>query len=174
MLRFTLGFGPSGARTGAGADRAKLGGTAAYFSIDLGGAVSNHVVVHGRLSRFGMSDPSLTEGDRDLGEISGSTFSMSILGIGVTYYFMPINLYLTGALGMSTAQADGRLEISGDLGSGPGAEFDVGKEWWVGDEWGLGVALRASLLSVPQTTALGSSNDWLGWGMGLLFSVTYN
>lgn len=56
----------------------------------------------------------------------------------LSYYFMPLNVYVTGAVGldwMSVAfdEADGDDRNGTTPDAGPGINLDVGKEWRVGN-----------------------------------------
>jgi hypothetical protein len=101
---------------------------------------------------------------------------MGGIGGGLTYYFMPINIYLTGSLlfafGAAAAEGanlDPSLEVSLHAGTGYAAELTLGKEWWVVRGIGLGVALQlmhASFGSDPTAIA--------GTSVQLLLSATVN
>ena len=98
------------------------------------------------------------------------TLGIDLIAPALTYYFMPVNLYITGAVGVSIADAaqDDGDETESDVGWG--VNLDVGKEWWVDDNWGIGVAGRLVLGSV----ALDGVDADMGFaGAGVLFSATY-
>ena len=111
------------------------------------------------------------------GELNGSLGS-DLLGLGLTYYFMPINPYLTAVLGAGwlTLDIDGDDVDTRGTDAGFGFNFDVGKEWWVSDNWGLGLAGRFVLVS--GTTTNEDNNDVKSaFGLvafAVLFSATYN
>jgi hypothetical protein len=97
-----------------------------------------------------------------------------LFGPAVTYYFMPANVYVTGAVGLSaltlrTSDADDDGE-STDVGLG--VNLDAGKEFWVGPDWGLGVAARVwwSMIKDKEGTL---ESDVSFVGAALLFSATY-
>lgn len=100
---------------------------------------------------------------------------MGGLGPGVTYAFMPLNLYLAAALGISYLVITREKVQEGvaiepfDPGVGFGAELVLGKEWWVSDNWALGVAASGTYLRVPDDDAW-----WNLWNAALMFTVTYN
>jgi hypothetical protein len=100
---------------------------------------------------------------------------MGMLGIGASYYFMPLNIYVGGTLGIGAASFTDSSNHSASSRAGFAIELDCGKEWWVSDNWGLGVALRLSHASVPPGDIQPNSPSQLGaTGFGVLFSATYN
>jgi hypothetical protein len=148
----------------------ELSGGAGFFSFDLGGSLTDNLALHGRLAAHSIFEPTVTVGGDERGDLNDTTLSFSMLAIGLTYYF-PINLYITGVLGLASARldVDGR-EYDSDVGLGVGV--DVGYEWEVGGDWGIGVAGRLELYSVGADDD--SDNDTIGAGaLGVLFSATY-
>ena len=113
----------------------------------------------------------------ELGEAENTSLSFPFFGIGLTYYFMPVNLYLTGAVGFSYAQVevDGVDRGSSDVGFG--LNVDLGKEWWVSDNWGLGIAGRLWFSEVPDEAGVPgvavTDVDLSFRALAILFSATY-
>jgi hypothetical protein len=177
MLRLTLGGGGAGAGLDTPGITVEYSGGGGAFSLDIGGSPTDNLVIHVRISDFVMIDPTVTT---DAGPLSGSmegdgSFGSNFFGVGLTYYFMPVNLYLTAALGAGwlTTREDGQDESS-STDVGVGFDFDVGKEWWVSDNWGLGIAGRFSLVS--GTTTIENTDveaDFAMAAFALLFSATY-
>ncbi len=68
------------------------------------------------------------------------------VGLGLSYYLMPFNLYVSGALtaakGYRQPAGQSRVEESE---WGLGMSVSAGKEWWVSDNWGLGVFGRVNV-----------------------------
>jgi hypothetical protein len=87
----------------------------------------------------------------------------------VTYYFMPVNLYLSGSAGFGSLEFDGN--ISGETDMGLALDLTVGKEWWVGDNWGLGVAGGFGYHSLPEE---GLDENWSGTSFVVRFTATLN
>lgn len=178
MLRLTLGFGGGAASLEPQDTSAVLStdisGAGGAFSIDIGGAPVDDLNIHLRISTFTMVDPTVTVDAAGISDELNGSFGSSFFGLGLTYYFMPINLYITAALGVSrlTVDIDSDNEDPRGTDAGFGFNFDVGKEWWVSDNWGLGLAGRFVLVS-------GTTNDAdleTAFGMtafALLFSATY-
>jgi hypothetical protein len=169
FLRLSAGGG--GAATEAteqGGGRFRYSGPAGDINFAVGGIVSPNLALHGTLFGWSITDPDI--------EVAGATFNgtgeLTLAGIGggVTYYFMPANVYLSGSFGI------GRLEytegnLTGRSSSGVIFDATVGKEWWVGDSWGLGAALGLGLHSIPES---GLNDNWSGGSVTLRFTATLN
>lgn len=158
LLRLTAG----GMYASSGDDGVDLSGVGGDFTFALGGCVSENFALHGTLFSWSLSNPDVEIGALE-GELDGS-YSMSAYGGGVTYYFMPANVYLSGSLGLGFLTID---TDSGDDTSDPGFAMDlsVGKEWWVGNSWGLGLAGVFGFHSI---------DDASGYEVGVRFSATFN
>mgnify|MGYP001825070282 CR=1 FL=1 len=111
-------------------------------SLSVGGCVVDNLAIY--LDVRGVVDVVLSEPDDPQ---RGTGF----VGIGLSYYFMPSNVYLSGSVGPgSTVRTyyrdwhDARHE-RGDYNpdyeyyNGVGASLSLGKEWWVHDNWGVGM-----------------------------------
>jgi hypothetical protein len=177
MLRLTLGFGGASMKekldaSVLSATSMEISGFSGTFSFDIGAALTDGLVLHARLSDFVMTSPSVKVNGMTLGSANNSTFGAILFGPALTYYFMPINLYLTAAVGGSWLNVQNRNGDSATSGGGLGLNFDLGKEWWVSDNWGLGVALRFWYSHVSgKDSSIGYSDNFLGYG--IVFSATY-
>jgi len=174
LLRLTLGLG-----YGSGTEEVplfgdiQLSGGAGFFSLDIGGALVDNLVLHGRLSDFFVASPTVYVDDEELGTAEDASLTFYLLGVGLTYYLMPANVYFTGVVGVARASADDGTGDPTATKAGFGLEGDIGKEWWVSDNWGLGVAGRFTFASVPDEQIGDDSTTLQGVGFGVLFSATY-
>jgi hypothetical protein len=167
-LRLALGVG--GASTsGAGA---KYSGGSAVLGAAFGGAFSQHLIFYGEFVLLGMSSPS---GKNKAGNpsLAGNPVDHIGIGPGVAYYFMPLNLYLSGSLlfqkMLMTKSSDAGSEMQ-FTSTGLGLSFMVGKEWWISGDWGVGAAGQVLLTSAKD-------RDGTQWGSGalsIMFTATYN
>ena len=96
-------------------------------------------------------------------------------GLGLTYYFMPANIYLSTASGVwirETKLTVGKTVTTDTSESGLSVYFSVGKEWSVSPEWSLGFGAQLVHVKVPACTGCfrhqGSSFA------AVVFSATYN
>ena len=183
MLRLAIGFGGGWARREVNLDTfellggdgtTKLSGGGVTLSADLGGAVVENLIIHGRLALFGLGDPKITRHDVRLGSDDKNGVGSVLVAPAITYYIMPINLYLTGAIGLAATSAMIVQEDDQDSHGawGFGLNFDVGKEWWVNDDWGLGAAARFWYANGKNTIDHIDTKYSLT-AMGVLFTATY-
>jgi hypothetical protein len=182
MLRGTFGFGGISDVferdvNDVGEDaHSRLSGGGPSFSFDAGGAVAENTIVHARLSTLYATDPH--------SRIDGSNYDQSrhdytgavLLAPAITYYFMPANVYLTGAFGVSWI-AQRYRDSAGERHTrvsdpGPGFNVDVGKEWWGADQVGLGLAGRFWYSRISDESSFGRAEHVVAGG-ALLLSVTY-
>jgi hypothetical protein len=142
----------------------KFSGMSGDGNFAIGGIIANNLALHGTLWGWGMSDPTVESGSES-GKADGD-LSMGAAGGGVTYYFMPANIYLSGSIGIGVMS-------SGDESTDPGFASDItlGKEWWVGSKWGLGVAGAFGYHTIP---GIGSDVRWKGTSVAVRFTATLN
>jgi hypothetical protein len=185
LLRAALGFGGGtmsesyrGDLFGQGVASGEIdyAGGGFRLSIDVGGSLNDALSVHGRLSLGTLDEPSMMIDGADYATPRGTTVSATLVGVGLTYVIMPLNLYFAGVVGIAgiTARDDDpdTENEGGDGDAGPGLELDVGKEWWLGSQLGLGVALRLSFAASDYDGPVyDSDRTWLG--AGLVCSLTY-
>jgi hypothetical protein len=186
MLRVTLGFGGAGAKqTNADVDlssefvqdrKTTFSGAGTSLSVDVGGPVGENIILHGRASAFMLERPSLQIDGADYGRTKHSFAGAFLLAPAVSYYFMPVNLYVTGAAGLSfmgmrywdrAGEEQKRVTEAGI-----GLNFDIGKEWWAAPQWGLGVAGRLWYSRISDQRSIGRL-EYEFAGAAVLFSATY-
>jgi hypothetical protein len=148
-----------------------LGKTGA-FSIGLGYAVVPNFILAAHFWGAGVIEPDVSVGGQDLGSATDSTLSLTGVGLNLTYYFMPINIYVsvTPSLGSLTAEQGGNTS---DSENGFAIRLAVGKEWWVSDNWGLGLNLQYAHSSNDDSADAGAPTWGTNW-FGVAFSATYN
>lgn len=151
----------------------ELSGVGVDVEIAIGGIIAPNLAVHGTLWGWVITDPDaevvIAGFDPMSGEFPGE-LTLSALGGGVTYYFMPINIYLTGSIGFGSISLDVEGE-SGDTDTGLALEAAVGKEWFVSDRWGLGLAVGITYHSFPDPDV---DENWNGISIPVRFSATFN
>ncbi len=169
MFRFTLGFGGASNSINAPGADTTLSGFTGFASLDIGGALAPGLLLHGRVGGLNTIDPLVTVNDEELG-YADATIGFGFFGVGITFY-LPINLYLTGAIGICAGSLDTGSVVY-KFNSGLGIDLDVGYEWFIGGDWGMGVAGRLTLRTAASNDD--DADPLVGLGAGVLWSVTYN
>jgi hypothetical protein len=163
MLRLSLGVGGGVLREHVSGDTANALGDSARTvkytgvtlgpTLDLGGSLSENLVLHGRLSLLALPSPSVTEDGGDAGRAKDLTVNGTMVGPAISYYFMPLDAFVTAAIALGSLRFDFDEDSDRDnraSGTGLGLQLDGGKEWWVGDSWALGAALRLEYSSIAR------------------------
>ena len=150
-------------------------GMSSEFDIKLGGCIAPNTLLHATI--LGVANGSEIEAKRDgkkIGSTSDRSESMSMFGIGVTYY-LPQNVFFSGSIGLAAFNlqdnTDSDNEITGQTDSGLGVQLAVGKEWWVSDNWGLGVSAAFTYGAAEDKDDMGDAN---AFGVNVMFSATFN
>ncbi len=171
FLQLDLGLGAMSSKASSGGTDVELSGTAAQFSLALGGALTPNFIVAGQLWGVTVSSPEVKVNGQSLGSVSDSSIGLSGIGLNLTYYFMPLNFYLsaTPSIGRLTAKQGGQ---SADTKNGFAIRLAAGKEWWVSDNWGVGLNLQFAHSSNEDTGT--NPPTWGTNWFGVAFSATYN
>jgi hypothetical protein len=165
--RFALGFGGvSGSASGQ-----KYSGTSFAVAVAGGTAITESLILYLEFLAHGIPHPRF-EGN---GGWTATAARASGLGPGVAYYFMPLNLYLSGTFLYQLLDFGGvQWDLSHPLSlgaSGVGCSLMVGKEWWVSANWGLGAAAQ---LLLGESTGASADGRWTAKALAIMFSSTYN
>ncbi len=171
FLQLDGGIGSMATSASQGGVDAKLSGTAGEFSITLGGALTPNFVIGGQLWGIAVSSPDVEVNGQSLGSASDTTLGLSGIGLNLTYYVMPLNLYLsaTPSIGSLSTKVSGTTY---DTKNGFALRLAVGKEWWVSDNWGIGLNVQYAHSS-NQDTGTNPPTWGTNW-FGAALSATYN
>lgn len=166
FLQMDLGAGGMASTADSGGYEFEVSGVAGQFSIAVGGAIKNNLILAGRAWAVAAEDPTLEVDGADYGE-ADATVTLSGIGLDVTYY-LPSNVYFsaTPSLTTLTVESDGD---DYDTDTGFGLRLAVGKEWWVSENWGLGLNGQAIL-----STNDDHGDTWTSAWVGIAFSATFN
>lgn len=171
MLRLSIGVGYESLTLDDGVGtELKLSGIGAGSSIGIGGMVAPNLAINADIFASSVFSPNGSRNGADLGSVDDTSITLVGIGAGITYWLMPANVYIAGAVGLAQATIDVEGQ-SVDADWGLGIDVVVGTEFWVGDEWGIGVAGQLIWANVPTVTDA-SSASWLAFN--ILFSATYN
>jgi len=175
-LRMSLGPSATGMRAEDSDVRIRGGGGS--LSVAVGGALTENLVLYGELFRDGIDDPDVdgTHVDSSRAVEAG----LGGIGPGVSYYFMPLNLYVSGTVALmwgtltieDELDPDDRTQLS--TKGGLGLSLMVGKEWWLSRNWGLGIAARLTAAGMKDDDIVDGDAKWSAGGFALLLSATYN
>ncbi len=167
FLQMDVGVGGMASQVDLGPTELEFSGGAGEFSVAVGGAVSENLILAGHVWATSIEDPTVKINGREIGE-ADSTLTLSGLGLNITYYLMPANVYLsiTPSITTLTAETDGH---EADSESGFGLRLALGKEWWVSDNWALGLNGQ---VAVSRNEDAGENFD-TAW-VGIAFSATFN
>jgi hypothetical protein len=168
FLRIMPGLAWVSAKSEGGIELRGLGFTG---SVQLGGAVAENLILMALTYNDITVGPQVLVNGEDAGDAEDAQSGAVGIGAGVTYYVMPQNLYVSGAITASFIQID-QGGSSGRTEFGPGVRLMVGKEWWVSSDWGLGLAATLNLATMKDRDT--TSTRWNTWSIGLAFSATYN
>ena len=136
----------------------------------IGGIVAHNLALHGTLWGWALNDADGELNDQEFD--SNVAVTMSAIGGGLTYYFGPSNLYLSGSVGMGSLDFhDEDDTFDGDTDHGVVVTALLGKEWWVGNSWGLGLAGEVNYHSFSADFV---DENFDGISFGVLFSATLN
>lgn len=148
-----------------------ISGMAVAFDVRIGGTIADNLVLSGDIISWSIQDPKVEREGGGSGTFDGM-FMHITYGAGLTYYFMPSNIFLSGGLGAGYFS----FSRGGDsFRTDPGLSFHVkaGKEWWVSADWGLGVAASFGWGSVKNT--VDSQTETLsGYSVNVQFNATFH
>jgi hypothetical protein len=174
FLRMTLGPAVGGTSYGSGSDQSRTLGAGAMTEVAVGYTIAPNFILHAHLNLA-----HVTGHRKPRGGAYGSEDVSTVLGFfgaGATYYFMPYNVYLTGALGVGgLSQTQGPSHEDFESDTGFGTSFSIGKEWWLSQQsnWAMGAALTGSYYQAPFDLD-GRHSTYRGHSLGVMFSSTYN
>ncbi len=161
----------------------ELSAGALSFELAVGGSPSPGLAIGGALY-FDVASKATSHdmriNNQPVDDFHDSGASTWLLGPFADYYFNPRKgWHLEGSLGLALltvgdATEDGVKVLSKRAYGGVGGMIGGGYEWWVADQWGMGVLLRATVLSLGSAKA--GQDQWSYGGFAfpeVLFSATY-
>ena len=134
FLRLSAGGGGASTEVTENGVTLKCSGPAGDVNFAIGGIVSPNLALHGTIFGWTITDPEVKVSNLS-GNLEGE-LTLSGIGAGLTYYFMPANLYISGTLGVGRLG----LPVAHPLGVGLAA---------------LIVGVRIVVLAVPADVEVG-------------------
>ena len=151
-----------------------LSGTSGVFRFQIGGSIADNLILFGELGGFSVTNPEAEYGEYS-DALSDVELQITDYGGGLTYYFMPSNIYVSGTITLSKNRLNVRaLEVTGETEMGYGAYLSAGKEWWVSGDWALGVAGFYYFSEVTDKDVGGTEYPVSNTVFGVVFSATYH
>jgi len=171
FLRLTVGAGSARTSFDSSPVEAKMTGELFDAGVAAGITMRRNLAVHLTWLEWDLTDPDVDSGGTSR---SGSgEIRLNVIGGGVTYYFMPANVYVSGSVGFGdwkgVVDAEG-AEVRMETDPGFVLDFSAGKEWWIADGWGLGLAGGLGYHTLPDS----HSGQWRGTRASLGVSLTFN
>jgi len=160
----------------AGYDKLILRGPGAVIDFKIGGIIAPDLALSFDLIVRSINDPEGEQDGVNMGNAgSDVTLSDDTYGIGLTRYFMPYNMFVSGTVGMGRMVVDNGTAKSSSKW-GPALHLKVGREWWVGSNWGLGVSAGYGLVIADDKTEPGYDykGELTSHQFYVLFNTTYN
>jgi hypothetical protein len=169
LLRLSAGVGGASTSEEDSGSKLTVSGTAGEINFAIGMMVSESLALHATLFGWDLQDPEAEITGIGAGTLNGS-LSMGAFGIGLTNYFSPSNLYLSGSIGVGSISLD--LDGFPTIETDPGIAVDLslGKEWWTSDNWGIGLAGGFGFHSIKDQ----GGENLSGVSFAVRFSATYN
>ena len=135
LLRLTTGVGYGYASATSGGKSYSMQGVSGITDVGIGYCVIENLALTFDIFGGMQISPKFTR-DGDSRSFSDAQLISAGFWLGATYYIMPLNLYLSLALGGSRMSLEYRAAgatVKGETKTGFGMHFGVGKEWWVSD-----------------------------------------
>ena len=117
--------------------------TSPFISFQMGSVIAPNFILHA-----GISSVQAVRANSGVQNHTSSSYRYTILSAGLSYYFMPYNIYVSPELRIfgdaSLAYEDSMgTETEKIFDSGTGYGLSIGKEWGLDDAWNLGLAFTS-------------------------------
>ncbi len=169
FLRLAVGGGLVETENQSDGQGVKYSGSGLEFDVAIGGIVGENVALHASVFGWVLGDADVEFSGSSSGSSSVTEHAdMTAFGAGITYYFMPVNMYVSGSAGVGKLSGSGALADGTDLGVA--GMITLGKAVWLSDQWSLGAAGRFGYHAFHDK----SVGNWTGWDLGIMFSLMLN
>ena len=174
LFRAELGFGfmstSATVPVEGGVTRGFIEGPAATFAMSAGWSILENLSLAAEAWMISAYSPIFGSAGQSI-RIDDSSVDLFGMGLQVTYYLMPVNVYLSVTPSISTLSTT-EANVSTSTREGFGLKVAAGKEWWIGGHWGIGLSGQFFLGSNPDAGAAGVI--WTTMGGAVAVSATYN
>jgi hypothetical protein len=174
FFRAELGFGfmstSANLPVEGGITRAFIEGPSVTFAMSAGWSIAENLSLAAEAWMTAAYSPTFGSAGQSV-RVEDAGVDLFGMGLQVTYYLMPINVYLSVTPSISTLSTI-EANVSTATREGFGLKVGVGKEWWIGGHWGIGLSGQFFLGSNPDAGAPGVT--WTTLGGAVALSATYN
>jgi hypothetical protein len=145
----------------------------------IGGAIKENLILSFDLISRTITGPEVEVDGNTIGTASNDIVATdNTMGVGMTYYIMPHNIFLSGTVGMAKMTIENKdTDAKGESKAGLGLHVKVGKEWWVSKNWGLGLSGGYGFL-IAEDKAPPAGVDYDGTltshQLYIMFNTTFN
>jgi len=177
-LSMGLGFG-AGTITDkiiqANEETLEFSGLAGIFDFKIGGVVAENLILHATLLSTSLNGPTVYSNKGGIKQSGGDiSIGEGMIGAGLTYYFMPSNIFISGSLGLGNFSVIENNKATSSTEQGFSFQIKVGREWWVSRNWGLGVGLSIGSTNVDSKSTNNVEEQLSSFRFGLMFNATFN
>lgn len=160
-----------------GSNTLDMRGTGAQFDFKIGGAIKENLILHATLISNTLPGPSIKVSNNSSVKSSDNlTVGEAMFGVGLTYYMMPSNIFISGTIGLGNFSIidsqDSKNNVSTQRGISMQLKF--GKEWWISKNWGFGVGLTYGKTNLTNEPGDGIVEKLDSNRFGILFNTTFN
>ncbi len=174
LFRAELGFGfmstSATVPVEGGVARGFIEGPSVTFALSAGWSVLENLSLAAEAWMTAAYSPTFGSAGQSV-RVEDASVDLFGMGLQVTYYLMPVNVYLSVTPSISTLSTT-EANVSTSTREGFGLKVAAGKEWWIGGHWGIGFSGQFFLGSNPDAGAAGVT--WTTMGGAVALSATYN
>lgn len=155
-------------------------GTGGMMDFKIGWAIKNNMILHTTFILNKVPAPEIitTVGNNSTSKSMPDKFEVdeSMFGVGMTYYIMPYNIFLSGSIGRGKFKISGseNKDDDGDTNSGFSMQLKIGKEWWILKNWGAGLGLTYGKTNLTHQPPIGFAEKLDSNRFGILLNTTFN
>lgn len=159
---------------------AKFLGTGGMADYKIGWAIRENMILHATALLNIVAAPEVitTVGNHSTSVTMPDQFEMgeSMLGIGMTYYWMPCNIFLSGSIGSGRFKLSGHEneDFNGVTDRGLAMQLKIGKEWWILKNWGIGLGVSYGKTTLTDQIPNETPEKVFSNRFGILINTTFN
>ncbi|NOY92571.1 MAG: hypothetical protein GXP55_15365 [Deltaproteobacteria bacterium] len=169
FFRGTIGPGYGSASADVSGTKVRMSGAGVSLRVGIGGYVVPNFALYADLGGVGLPGPNVSFGGSSGSASSDTTLVVAGFGLGFSYYIMPIDIYVGGAIRAVQLSIDDGSGTTAKSDMGVGGSLVLGKEFWVSSSLTLGPALELEYSRIPD-----GDTTWSVFTAALTLSLTYN